>query len=516
MGISVILVPMDESEPLQTHQVSWDTEDCDHFQKDIRRIINQQEYLETPLLRPRGSVAGLYAYYNVPHFKAGQENLRATRLAMACGLLSLRFYDQVLLVRSFGGRWQNLEESEIYGACCISPDLRLEIQAAIADSLDIETNSPAPEWLANAAQNNYHDGAELAKVISAMNPTLDENGADSDSDHDNDNDEPDHEKEANAATTTSLDATVFVAVKSPLCLHCRRLSSDLCEICEGAYFCSKDNRSCRNDGWSHFCLCPTWRLYSRVHRQQLSDFCGFFGPWQESLTSRPHQLGEQPYEQFLHSLGINNNNNNTSWWCTEQGGWAGGQSSSASAVDARIRQSYAQGFSPILDIPPERRITNEDLLRSGLQHKRNGVGLLRLSSWNEYYKLRNLSPSSPVALLCTFPLTIYYAIEQFGSVPVTVARMLKRPLRIHVVGAEKEMNFLDLFQELAYLLPEDLQVSQRVLLCLFGILVTRMIPHTFASWSWSLWSEKTCCLQNVNHLSAVKEPFPSKLSAIPW
>ena len=76
-------------------------------------------------------------------------------------------------------------------------------------------------------------------------------------------------------------------------------------------------------------------------------------------------------------------------------------------------------------------------------------------------RLRDIPNSSPIPLLCTFPLTIYYAIERYGEVPVTVARMLKRPLRIHVVGAEKEMNFLDLFKEVGYLLPEDLQVRIR-------------------------------------------------------
>ena len=141
------------------------------------------------------------------------------------------------------------------------------------------------------------------------------------------------------------------------------------------------------------------------------------------------------------------------------GGWAGGQSASAAQVDASIRYSYTQGFAPIHDIPPERPLTEQDWIRSGLALERNEVGLSRLSSWREYYQLRNLPPSSPIALLCTFPLTIYHAIEQFGQVPVAVAKMLQRSLRIHVVGAEKEINFLDLFQEVGFLLPEDLKVS---------------------------------------------------------
>jgi hypothetical protein len=90
----------------------------------------------------------------------------------------------------------------------------------------------------------------------------------------------------------------------------------------------------------------------------------------------------------------------------------------------------------------------------------NACGLTALTTWEDYYKLRSISLSSPVALLLTFPLTIYFAIEKFGEVPLTVARILKRPLRLHVVGIEKEMNFLDIFREIGYLLPEDLLVRR--------------------------------------------------------
>ncbi len=83
----------------------------------------------------------------------------------------------------------------------------------------------------------------------------------------------------------------------------------------------------------------------------------------------------------------------------------------------------------------------------------------KLTSWNDYYNVRGIPLESPIALLCTFPLTLYYAVQEYGEVPVTIARMLKRPLRIHMVGVEKELNFLDLFKEFGYLLPNDLEVS---------------------------------------------------------
>jgi len=545
MTVSVILVPIHEYQDLETHIVSWDDPpppalppgrdrvghtQADRFKLDISRILGvavdeqqHDDYLEIPLLRPRSGgdddddVPGLYAYSNaVPHEeRGGVQNVRATRLAMACGLLSLRFYGPVLLVRSSGAsRWADLSASEIRGAACVSPDLRPSIQRRClavassataagmvvpgADGGDPPTGTgigadaaaaaagAVPGWLADAAMRNYRDGAELRKVISAMNPAaggaaggggnrsdIDSDGCDDDETADDAMDPP----EGACAPPPRADVTTTEFVtKTPLCIHCRRSSSELCESCEGVYFCSSDANTttaaagggrnrCKNDGWSHACLCPTWRIYSGPNRRELSRFDdGFFGEWQDALTSRPHQLGEGPYEEFLRSfyLGIEAERSSSSgcasWWRTEFGGWSGGKGYSASKVDATIRQSYSQGFAPIVDFPPERRITQDDIERSGMQSKRNAVGLLALSSWKEYYTVRNISPTSPVCLLCTFPLTIYRAIEQYGDVPVTVARMLNRPLRIHVVGAEKEMNFLDLFKELTFLLPEDMQV----------------------------------------------------------
>lgn len=435
MTISVVLVP--EIGDLKTCLVSWDERSAEisSFQKDIRGILEESDYLETPLLRPREGEAGLYAYYNIPNVKEGRENIRATRLAMACGLLSTRFFGPVLMVRSFGGKWQNLAENEIYGASSISSDLRESIQEEINKDMGgtFDRVPAIPEWLANAAQQNYHDGAELAKVISAMNPSKqheDSSGSDSDNTVINEV----------GSEGDNISHSEFVA-KSPLCLHCRRPASDSCQGCHGAYFCTpaKTGRDCGQNGWSHFCLCPTWKVYC-AHRTDLSNFDDFFDTWQTHLTTRPHQLGEEAYLMHLQHMGIDVDGC-LNWWRTEMGGWSGGESTSATEVDASIRFSYVEGFAPVAAIPPQSRVTLEDLENAGLDKKKNSFGITRLSSWKDYYNLRRIPHSSPVSLLCTFPLTIYRAIEQYGEVPVTVARMLKRPLRIHIVGAEKELNF---------------------------------------------------------------------------
>ena len=220
------------------------------------------------------------------------------------------------------------------------------------------------------------------------------------------------------------------------------------------------------------------------HRESLSKFDYLDPEWQAPLVGREFQLSEEPYRRFLMSRlmiqqspepdpadsdEIDDKNvqssSFSSWWRTETDGWAAGESASARQVDITIRRSYEEGFAPVPSdqLPPSRRVCDSDYERAGLREKansKNAVGLWRLSSWEEYYRLRDIPAKSPVALLCTFPLTLYRAIVEYGEVPVTVARMLQRPLRIHIVGTEKELNFLDLFKELGFLLPEDLKVRQ--------------------------------------------------------
>jgi hypothetical protein len=252
------------------------------------------------------------------------------------------------------------------------------------------------------------------------------------------------------------------------------------------YFFLKSISTFRKKSWTHACLCPTWKLYTE-RRKELSTF-PFLGGWTEQLTTAAFHSSEQPYEDYLlhqlkiqhHHNGDNNNNNNSdnaettsSWWSTELHGWAGGNSKSARTVDMSVRKTYAQGFAPLEFIPPQRRVNEEDIQRANAELslsgaiRRNAVGLLHLSCWEQYYRLRGIPAASPVALLCTFPLTVYYAIMKYGEAPVTVARMLQRPLRIHIVGIEKEANFLDLFREVGFLLPEDFKVRQccQVIMC---------------------------------------------------
>jgi len=386
----------------------------------------------------------------------------------------------VVLVRSFGcviaasipdSVCQNLDVHDVQGACCTSPDLRSQIQQQhISDHLLYQK---VPEWLKNAAQSNYHDAASLARLAEVMTPSTpqvkhDDDDTDSSSQGDNSSSGVSESSVCSDALditkniTNPSDEVVdnhFVA-RSSLCLHCRGPTNSLCPHCEGAYYC-EEPRKCRIAGWSHVCLCATWKIYTD-RRTELSTFT-CFESWCHQLFLRGCQISEAPYKSFLvDTLGVSlDDEHGGNWWTTEIGGWAGGESHTAKTVDPFVRLSFIEGFAPVTDVPPERAVTPEDINNCGsfLPITKNACGLLLLTSWEQYYNLRGIPLSSPVALLLTFPLTLYTAIAMHGEVPVTVARMLKRPLRIHVVGVEKEMNFLDIFKELAFLLSDDLMVE---------------------------------------------------------
>lgn len=471
LSLSYVIIPADEALPLESASLNVSEG------ANLRVLLEQQASVRlgdaiklAPLLLPGpdDSSAGLYAYSSTADDYVLLKNVRATRLAMTCGNLSFRFHGDVLLFRANGGRrWQDLTVTEIYGAACISLDLRPQIQAALRNKEDVV--NVVAEWLANAAQQNYHDTAAISRLASVMfrsdNCKKRNESSNDDSVTNNDDktqnehnmvDKTDKEPFFDSKVTpcTFHTAKQFIA-RTSLCLHCRGPSFSLCPNCEGAYFCEEPHH-CRRSGWSHECLCSTWKLYTE-RRTELSVFP--FDKWHIKLLGRDCQISEAPYQEFLtKSLGVALDHH-SSWWRTELDGWSGGDSRSAQTVDASLRRTYAEGFAPVTQFPPDGRASLKDLAKMD-NVSMNTCGLVMLTTWEDYYKLRSISLSSPVALLLTFPLTIYFAIEKFGQVPVTVARMLKRPLRLHVVGIEKEMNFLDIFREVGYLLPEDLLVRR--------------------------------------------------------
>ena len=229
-------------------------------------------------------------------------------------------------------------------------------------------------------------------------------------------------------------------------------------------------------------------MYVR-HRGDLSSF-PYFSGWQLPLLQEDCFSSDATYRDYLTNvLGVIDplqfslktssetaiSHRKQTWWATELHGWSGGAGLSAKHVDPSQRVSYSDGLALIepMWMPEERRVTKRDIDKANSDYldsidefnedtifiQTDQHGLPVLTSWEHYYRLRSIASSSPISLLATFPLTLYYAIQRYGIVPLTVAQMLERPLKIHIVGVEKELNFVDWFREFGFLLPECVKVE---------------------------------------------------------
>ena len=523
--ITFVKIPEDKSKPLKNISVDLPTQHVggDQMPNYLKETIDQDRFTieAAPLKRmapfdavvqridSEVNLAGVYAY----HYSSmtGSEldrlkpNVRATCLSMACGLHSQRFYGDVFISRlgyfsSTDGYHltnQTLTSNEIQYACA-TPDLRIAVIQAVDPDASVDEIC-LPQWLTEAAKANYEDAAALSILASVMKQdkpikpqsssvldSVGESGYESDSSSVNEesssvNEKSDTEDELYAPDVDSeksaqVRAPQTFVTKVTLCLQCRQHSNDLCPHCEGMYFCASP-RACAEVGWSHQSICKTWAQY--IHRR---DELGTFPfDWHLPLLTRENQISEEPYRRYLtNDIGVLQTAEGKNWWLTETSGWSGGQSESAKEIDVTNRLSYAQGFA--MDghlLPPERSVSDDDVSRAGIKYD-SQCNLLDLNSWEDYYKIRCIPLESPAALLLSFPLSIYYALLKHGAVPITVARMLRRQVRIHVVGIEKELNFLDMFKELGYLLPDDLSVS---ITCNFYSIATNLsnVAHSFYS-----------------------------------
>lgn len=508
-SFTFILIPWEESKPIQTIDLEYPDMSCDVGGGDLlpvylKSLLDENIYQieATPLKRmsppPKQhhdeslflQASGVYAYHCLnsdTNYKFA--NIRATSLSMACGLLSQRFYGDVFLSRL--GYFINPRVSSEYAvmmnksilldeikyATYVSPDLRKQVIFSLLqernnkkDETNVKEEIEFPGWILEASKSNYEDAAVLALLASTMNRQQnDEKQNDRDDANEEIEDEGKSRNEENVKASDVKDHqnqignkaqiqeqhkevnATHVPVRTTLCLQCRRPSQHLCPNCEATYFCESP-RPCKDMGWSHVCLCETWGLYAR-RRVELSTFPF---TWASELVSRQCQLSHHPYESFLEQK-LDICDITKSWWKTEKSGWKGGTSDSAKQIKLLQRLTYIDGFG--LDeslLPPERNI----IANEGDGFNRDPeTNLIELNCWSDYYRLRGITLESPVALLCTFPLTLYYALQEFGKVPITVSRMLQRTMRIHIVGVEKELNFLDLFKEFGFLLPVDVNVS---------------------------------------------------------
>uniref|UniRef100_A0A7S2E858 Uncharacterized protein n=1 Tax=Ditylum brightwellii TaxID=49249 RepID=A0A7S2E858_9STRA len=208
------------------------------------------------------------------HWNTTTPNIRATTLAMACGLHSKRFLGDVYVSRLgylTEGPLSNLDfcKEEIELSACLTPDLRMETLWNISPSSSSSASQAPklPKWLVNATKRNYHDGASLSALASVMlrnadkddddNSSDDESGSSGESSDTDDSDESsldddDNENDNSLSNSKKNDegndsSTIMTSkTETTLCLHCRGPCTTLCNGCNGAYFCDNDGKCSQN------------------------------------------------------------------------------------------------------------------------------------------------------------------------------------------------------------------------------------------------------------------------------
>lgn len=267
--MKVVFIPFEDSRPLEPLVLENKTEIAKRIifgvdKHDVELLLDDeqiQNVISTLLVRSEG----LYAHHNPTDCSSRCEpNVRATRLAMACGLFSMRLRGNVIVSRS--GR--TLDVEDISAAACGSYDLRRTIlEELLLGKDDYYFPTALPLWMANASRENYHDAAvlrRLATVMTNASNTTCSNQPDDDEDYESSSSGCDVENEKNSwnspsgggnkgQETTAFAITIQQAPSTrrtfvttvPLCLECRRPASELCPNCEGAYFC---DAQCRAQG----------------------------------------------------------------------------------------------------------------------------------------------------------------------------------------------------------------------------------------------------------------------------
>ncbi|KAI5075020.1 hypothetical protein GOP47_0010981 [Adiantum capillus-veneris] len=79
------------------------------------------------------------------------------------------------------------------------------------------------------------------------------------------------------------------------------------------------------------------------------------------------------------------------------------------------------------------------------------TSMILLSGWAEYYDLRGLPMSSPVATLLSFPFSLYHIVTALNV--ATKTRLAKgKEVVVHYLGPEGELDWIPAFAELPFLL----------------------------------------------------------------
>lgn len=237
----------------------------------------------TLLLRPTQDRPGLVAWHLPTRFwntadaihsdRRAKKNRRATCLAMTCGLWRqrCRFHGPVLVdfQRAPGANDNNTaaqyaESTSLLRAlhqvaeagAVYSPDDRLwkNINPTRLADDDASCFEMVRSWILQATRENYHDQetvqrwAQITTTKNRRRRGVEEEEEDSSSSDRCDDDEQDGPDESEVALSpNNHQVKLEFVTQEPLCVHCRRPTSNLCEGCRGAYFCPAP-RTCRQEG----------------------------------------------------------------------------------------------------------------------------------------------------------------------------------------------------------------------------------------------------------------------------
>lgn len=70
-------------------------------------------------------------------------------------------------------------------------------------------------------------------------------------------------------------------------------------------------------------------------------------------------------------------------------------------------------------------------------------------NWASYYEWRGILMESPARLMLHWPLAVYRLLHILGLVPMGIPKKRRR-LVVHLVGVEKELDFLPLYVQLPF------------------------------------------------------------------
>lgn len=221
----------------------------------------------------------------------------------------------------------------------------------------------------------------------------------------------------------------------------KRGSSQLfttCAGCQAVMYCSQ---TCKDVDWSkdedtdpscHKVCCPIMKQYM--------DTGSILAQFPFTFTSDV-TFEEFNYEDFLRKHGVYNEG----FWRRETNFY---HNVPFGELPPCIDDVVLPVESVVLDDPPDTRPARP------------------LVSWQTYYQYRGFSLDSPIAILLQWPLTLHYIINDCMTHDYSINKIDN--LSIDILGVEKEVDLLPLFQELGYLNP-----STKLNICMYGPSVSK-------------------------------------------